>query len=265
MYTKDGQTVEVVKKLEEGFLAKVIYEDFSSDDEDGDFESKWVTEDRITFFESLYDRPMTEAFAKEVTDLRAEADKLSNDIAELREQKMNESGLLNKIAKFPFIQKLVDYMTGEYEFILILTRFEVCKKSQYYSSPFVKAANLEHGGWGLYKIQNRYYTSEEDQPFMPFKTMEELNAFTKAALISHVERFASNYNKSGNLKDWFEKLHRTCEAKNEHEFMELYKSKLNSFMREEEKEQAAKLEKEVQELEAKKIKLQKLQESHQAH
>jgi DNA repair ATPase RecN len=85
MYTIDGTEVSVVKKIEEGYLAKLIYSyNGYSEEDEGEIEEIC---NQVNFYEKLYEKPPTEKYAKEVQDLIAERDALNKEIEELENKK----------------------------------------------------------------------------------------------------------------------------------------------------------------------------------
>ena len=263
MYTPDGIAVKMEKKIEGGYLARIIYDqmDYGDYDEDDEDAEPMITEygagDQLMFYPELSEHPLTLQYAKEVADLQKEAIRLSNEISDLREQKRSEEGLLNKIAKFPFIQKLVEYVTGDFEFILNLGNYEVDKKSQRYNGPFVKAMNVKDGGWGLYRLKSDNYSSGEDRPFLCFQTIEEVNAYVKAALLDTITAWKPGiYNLTHSFKEWYSKIHYQQVMKDDTEVVAAYKIKLDELAKIESQQQADALDKQMQELEERKRKLQ---------
>jgi len=258
MYTQDGTEVSVVKKIEEGYLAKVIYYT-GFDEEDYDEEAEDICE-QITFYETLYEKPPTEKFAKEVKDLKEEAEKLSSEISELKQLKNTEEYLLNKISKYPIIKQLADYLTGNFNFVLFLHTMESKKKSSVYISNYIRTSTSKNEPFALYELKNEYYISDsDDKPFMVFQTEDELNAEAKRRLIDKFKKADFNYNKVSNLKDWFNKISDTCLVKKDADFLNVYNSKLKVWEAEENKEKQEKLKKELEELAKKQKQLQELQ------
>src|SRR5277367_1613726 len=134
MYTPDGQAVQMIQKIEQGYLGKIIYEDLCADEEEGEFTAEYIADDKILFFEVLLDSPLTEAYATEVKKFKREQQKLQEEIDNLRNIKRSEEGLLHKISKFPFVQKLVDYVTGDYQFVLYLRDYDVRLRQNIWTS-----------------------------------------------------------------------------------------------------------------------------------
>lgn len=257
MYTKEGQMVELVKKIEDGYLGKEIYEDFSEDfEEDG--ESEFSVGEDIRFFPELFEKPQTQAYAAEVNRLRKEAEEIQADIHELRSLKESESGLLNKISKFPFIQKLVQYVTGDFNFILHLSNYEVSTKNNRYNGPYVKVTNTKEGSWGLFSLYHDNYASNDDKPFLCFNTIEEVNAYVKESILIYINKYDSGfYSSPQNLKDWFGKIHYTQKVKEDPEVLAALETKMIELTSLYKSRRRTEIEKQLQELEGKKKELEK--------
>jgi hypothetical protein len=260
MYTQDGTEVMVVKKIEDGYLAKIIYYT-GIDEDDYDDEIEDVCE-QVVFYEKLYENPPTEKLSKEVKELKSEIESLSSKISELKQLKNTEEYLLNKISKYPIIKQLADYLTGNFNFVLFIRTMEVKKKSSVYISSFIRTSNSKNETYALYELKNEYYISDsDDKPFMVFETEEELLIEAKRRLIEKFKNAEFNYNKVSNLKQWFDAISSTCSVKKDEDFLNVYESKLKVWEAEENKERQEKLKKELEELEKKKNELKKLQES----
>ena len=143
MYTPDGQAVQMIQKIEQGYLGKIIYEDLCADEEEGEFTAEYIADDKILFFEVLLDSPLTEAYATEVKKFKREQQKLQEEIDNLRNIKRSEEGLLHKISKFPFVQKLVDYVTGDYQFVLYLRDYDVRLRQNIWTSTKISVCNFK--------------------------------------------------------------------------------------------------------------------------
>ncbi len=260
MYTDDGSEVYVVKKIEEGYLAKIIYYT-GSDEDDYDEEAEAIC-DQIVFYETLYDKPPVIKLAKQVKDLKDEVELLSSKISDLKQLKSTEEYLLNKVSKYPIIKQLADYLTGNFNFVLFINTMEVRKRSNVYISSYIRTSVTKSEPFALYELQNDYYISDgEDKPFMVFETEEVAQAEAKSRLINKFKNADFNYNRTSNLKDWFSKINDTCLAKRDPEFLDVYNAKLKAWEADENKEKQKRLEKELKELANKQKELEKLQAS----
>jgi hypothetical protein len=259
MYTAEGQIVEVVKKLDEGWLGKTMYEDYRSDSEDGDFEPEWVSDDKILFFDALYENPLTEAYATEVKKLKSEIGKLQSELLDIRDTKRSEEGLLHKVGKYPFVQALVDYLVGDYEFILYLRNYSVKNRQSVWSSVKVYVTFFSKTGCSLYKLYSDHWIDAgKDDEFMIFKTKQEITEFAKKSIIGEISVSKSNYNPVHYLSEWFNKIDASCGVKNDPDVKAAYDSKIAELTKQEQGERAKRLQEEVNQLEAKKKELEKL-------
>lgn len=255
MYTQDGQEVELVRKIDEGYLAKLVYcnDDFDDNyDDDSDF-----IDDDIHFFTILFESAPTEKYAKEVEKLKAEADALDVKINELRQLKYSEESLISKVSKFPIVQQLVDYITGDFKFVLYLSDLEIKPKEQVYQSPHVAMAHTINSGYCLYKLRNDNYPSySDDIKFLVFKTKELADDYSKKEILTRIKKYKSTYNAPSNFKEMFDKIDRSCSAKSDQEVVNAYKEKFKELTEIENKEKEEKLNKEMEELIKKQQKLQ---------
>src|SRR5690348_5668183 len=129
MYTLEGMEVELVKKIDEGYLAKMVYSRYYEDDEE-------IGEmcNQITFYENLYETAPTEKYADEVKRLIDTKNNLEKQVSELISTKRNEEALLNKVNKFPILKALAAYLTGEFKFHLRFSNYEISPKENVYLS-----------------------------------------------------------------------------------------------------------------------------------
>lgn len=256
MYTLEGMEVELVKKIEDGYLAKMVYSRYYEEDEE-------IEElcNQITFYEKLYETAPTEKYAKEVSDLTIQRDSLHKEISDLRTIKNEEEYLLNKINKFPIIKGLADYLTGDFKFHLNFSNYEILEKEKVYLSPNVKAMNLKDGGWGIYKL---YYENSEsgsdDKPFMVFQTKEDAVKYSRGLLINRMNQYKKNeYWSSNGLKEEHNKISYTNPVNTDTEYLRVYNEVYTFLVDREKKKQAEKIKKELEEFEAKKKKLSELE------
>jgi len=255
MYTVDGQEVELVKKINEGYLARLVYcDDY---DDEGLSEDDEFVDDDIHFFKNLYDNAPIEKYAKEVSELKIQTEKLKKQISELASKKRSEESLLNKVSKFPIVQQLVDYITGDFKFILYISNFEMKTKESVYNSPYVAMAHTINSGYCLYRLRNDSYPSySDDIKFLVFKTKEETTDYSKKEILTRIKKYKSTYNASSNFKEMFDKIDRSCPAKSDPDVVSAYKDKLKELTEIENKEKEEKLNKEMEELLKKQQKLQ---------
>ncbi len=255
MYTIDGEEVELFKEIEDGFLAKPIFSEYNWEDEDDGEEVKSVS-DKINFYPILFKNPPIERFADDIVKLKKEANKISEEIGELERTRESEKSLLHKISKYPFVQTMVDYLTGDFSFILDMQDYEVRKKEQSYNTNFIKVTNTKSYGWALYKMRNDSYDSSDDRKFRIFKTMEELLSFCKGHLTSELNRWSSNWSRADGFKKWFGSIHHSNPCKDDPDFKAMYEAKYKRLVDEDKEAAAAQIKKEMDALEEKRNKLQ---------
>lgn len=257
MYTIDGTEVFVIKQIEDGYLAKQIYSYNGYHEEDeGEIEEMC---EQIGFYEKLYEKPLTEKYAKEVNALILEKDKLEIEISNLKRLKSEEEYLLNKINRFPILKKLADYLTGDFKLHMDFSRYEIQPKENFYVSSNVKVINLKSKGWCLYKLHSEDSESYDDTPFMIFNTTEEAVEYSRKMLIVRMEQYKKNvYWSSKAFKEEHEKISYTNPVKNDPKYLEAYNEVLSFLIAREKKKESEKLQKEIEEFEAKKKKLESL-------
>lgn len=257
MYTIDGIEVSVVKKIEEGYLAKQIYS-YNGYEEDDEAEIEEICE-QVVFYEKLYEKPLTEKYAKEVSTLISEKDKLETEISELKNLKTQEQYLLNKINRFPILRKLADYLTGNFKFYMDFCRYEILPKEKVWLGDNVKVVNFKSNGWCLYKLKNENSDGYEDTPFMIFNTVEEAVEHTRKMLIERMQAYKKyDYWHLSSFKDEHHKISYTNPVKEDSQYLDVYNEVLAFLIDRNKKKEAYKLQKEIEELEAKRNKLENL-------
>ena len=257
MYTIEGAEVLLVKKIEEGYLAKPLYSYDGYDDETE--EEIAEMSEQIVFYEKLYENPLTEKYEKGITDLISEKEKLENEISVLKKLKSEEEYLLNKINKFPILKKLADYLTGDFKLYMNFSDYEIKPKENAWLSPNVKVVNFKSDGWCLYKLRNENSDSYDDTPFMIFNTIEEAVEHARKALIVKMEQYKRNeYWGSGTFQDEYNKISRSNPVKTDAKYLEAYNETLEFLKDRERKREAEKLKKEIEAFEAKKKQLEGL-------
>jgi hypothetical protein len=255
MYTLEGMEVEVVKKIEEGYLAKMIYSRYWEEDEE-------VEEicNQVTFYEILYETAPTEKYADEVKRLIDTKNNLEKQVTELINKKRNEEALLNKVNKFPIIKALAAYLTGDFKFHLRFSNYEISAKENVYLSPIIKVINYKDSGWNIFTLRHENSESYDDTPFMIFSTKEEAVDYSRGMLISRMAQYKKNeYWSASGLKEEHNKISYTNPVKEDAEYLKVYNETFAFLVDKEKKKQAEKLKKEVEEFEAKKKKLSELE------
>jgi len=257
MYTIDGMEVSVVKKIEDGFLAKQIYVYNGYEEDEGEVEE---VSEQIIFYDKLYEKPLTEKYAKEVSALISEKDKLETEISNLKILKTEEETLLNKINKFPILKKLADYFTWDFKFHMDFSRYEILPKEKVWLSPNVKVVNFKSNGWCLYKLRHEDSDNYDDTPFMIFNTTEEAVEYSRKMLIARMEQYKENeYWGSKGFKDEHDKISCTNPVKEDKEYLDAYNEVFSFLVAREKKRGAEKLQKEIEELEKKRKQFEELQ------
>lgn len=258
MYTIDGTEVFVVKKIEEGYLAKMVYH-YNGYEDEAEEEAEEICE-QVNFYEKLFEQPPTEKYAKEVHNLITQRDTLHKEIAALRTIKNEEEYLLNKINKFPIIKALAAYLTGDFKFHLRFSNYEISKKENVYLSSQIKVVNYKDSGWNIFTLRHENSESYDDTPFMIFETKEEAVEYTRKMLISRMAQHKKNeYWSSGGLKEEHNKISYTNPVKEDVEYLKVYDETMAFLADREKKKQAEKIKKELQEFEEKKKKLSELE------
>lgn len=260
MFTQDGLEVEVVREIDGGYLAKQVYYNpvDVNDDEINAYE-KW-NGDAVMFYEQLFDSAPIEKYADEIIKLKKEIDTVQADLDRVKNLRNNEQSLISKISKFPILQQLADYLTKDFSFVLYLNDLRWEKKDAAFHSPFIRTGNSATIPFALYKLSSeRYFSENDDKPFMVFKTHEEMTEVAKAVLYDKVNKWTSNYNMIQGFRMMFSSISSTCIAKTDAAIVALYEKKLKLFTDIENKEKSEKLKQEVAALEAKVKELNQLE------
>jgi hypothetical protein len=250
-YLKNGQQVTVVKEIEGGFLYKLDYTQYSEED---DFyyenEDEIYIDETIYFSEVLYDNPPVEKYHKSIIELKKEIESIECQILEINKLKKEEESLLTSIKKRDFVQGLVDYLNGDFKYVLYLKDMEIKDKNNCYISEFVKITNTKGSGYSLYKLRSEEYESYDDTPIMVFKSFDEAQLFAKNKLIERlvVNTEKSNYKwGSRGIEDWYKSIDRSIKLSDNEEIKEIYNRKIAEAKKREDEEKKAKLQKEIEE------------------
>jgi hypothetical protein len=259
-YTKDNTEVQIIRELEDGFLVKkVLYEEYDMEEEGGSGE---VLSDETLFFKKgeLFSRPFTEKLASEVEGLSQTMHNLQKEIHQLVNTKRAMETAQGKIKDWPFLQNALDYLNGDFDYILYMDTLEVCRKQSIYNSPYICIVNSKEKGWQLFKMRSEnYHSSSDDKKIHVFRTIEEVTAFSKTYLLQKISKWSESYwNSDDNFKSWFNGLHYSCKAKEDAEVKEAFNAKYAELRKKESKKRQEQLAKEIQELENKKKKLESL-------
>lgn len=244
-YLINGQAVQLIKEVEGGFLYQNVF--YDPDCEDG-----YIDDSVIFFTDKLFDNPPVEKYHQEVRDLHGQIEQLKFETEKIRQLKNAEKSLLTEIKNRDFVQCLVDYMNGDFNFVLFLPKMELRPKDSVYISPFVKIVNEKGSGYSLYVLSNDDYESYDDRPIMVFKTIESAKDYAKEKLINELRYNTekSNYSwRSDVIKSWFRDIHRTCGLQEDPELIELYQIKYNEAKNKEDADKKDKIRKEIEEKE----------------
>lgn len=244
-YLINGQAVRLIREVEGGFLYQNVF--FDPDYEDG-----YIDDSSIFFADKLFDNPPVEKYHQEVKDLQVQIGHLKEEMDSIRQLKRKERSLLTEIKNRDFVQCLVDFMNGDFNFVLFLPEMELRTKDSVYISPFVKMINSKGHGYSLYILRNENYEDYYDIPIMVFKTIESAKDYAKEKLINELRYNTekSNYSwRSDVIKSWFRNIHRTCGLQEDPELIELYQIKYNEAKNKEDADKKDKIRKEIEEKE----------------
>jgi len=258
MYTIDGTEVSVVKKIEEGYLANPVYSYYNSYDDEDQSEIEEMSNE-VIFYEKLYEKPPTEKYLKEVIDLKEEAERLNSEILELRKTRNEEKATIGKVSKYPFINGLLDYLSGNYSFAVYDKDLEIVARGKFYETERVKVVNLKDKGWILYKLRSESSDSFDDYSFAVFNTMDEVLEYCRKWISKKIEFWKTvQYWNARDLEAEIRKISYSHPAKKDEKFMEIYSEGLQFFKERERKATTEKLKKEIAELEKKRSQLEAL-------
>ena len=242
-YLKNGQAVKVIKEIDGGYLCQNLWNDPDYNEE--------YTDESITYFvEKLYDSPPMEKYHKEILELQNQIDKLREERSEIQMLKNKEKSLLTEIKKRDFIQCLVDYINGDFEYVLRLDTMEISEKNKIYISPNIKLTNKEKSGFELFIMRNADYESWDDRPIKVFKTFEDAQKFAKKTLIERLiySTEKANYKwSSSNINDWLKNIHFSVKLKDDKDINEIYNKKYNETKSKEDAEKKLKIQQEIEE------------------
>jgi hypothetical protein len=259
-YTKEGEEIFVIKAIDGGFLGKKIY--YTPEGEDENYEpeeDECELGNEVLFFEQLFDKPLTIKYASDVNALLAQQEKIQNEINDLLSKKYTEESTRSKLKDWDVIQNLVDYLTGDFNFILYLKDFSFKKREQTYLSSYISLSNTKNNGWYLKILNNDNYDSDYDKEFRVFKTIEELNQFAKTALLKRIADWKCSWSISADdFNDWFKKFDKNSSIVKDSDVEKAFQDKLSLLKKQDDIERASRLEKEIKDLEEKKKKLSEL-------
>lgn len=241
---KNGQEVEVIREVDGGFIyAPVVYFD-------GDDDSDMILDDDPLFTKDVYDSPPIFKLHDEVVRLQNEVQKLNSELIEINRAKRVMSDVASMIPQWDFVQCLVDYLKGDFQYVLFLGNMELRHKDSVYISPYIKIVRTKDGGFRMYKLRSEQYESFDDIPIRIFKTFDDAQIFAKKELITNLIfcTDAAQYKWSYRvIKEKFNEIHSSCKLKNDAEVQELFNKKMAEAEERENKDKTEKLRKEIEE------------------
>lgn len=242
-YLKNGQQVNLIREVDGGYLYQNLWND-------PDYYEEYVDESEIYFTDKLYDTPPMEKYHKEILELHDQIDKLQKERDEIQQLRNKEKSLLKEIRNRDFIQCLVDYINGDFEYVLKLDTMEICEKNKIYISQNIKLTNKEKSGYELFVLRNASYENWDDRPIKVFKTFEDAQKFAKKTLIDKLVYATekSNYRwGSSNINDWLKNIHYSVKLSEDKDINEIYHTKFNEAKSKEDAEKKLKIQKEIEE------------------
>ena len=168
-YTIEGYEVEVIRELNPGFLYTHIY----------DYEGIEEIDKEICYAEKLYDYPPTLKLHEEIKRLTDVKDKMGQQIQELDKQHYDKAKLLKDIKQLPFLQMAMDYINGNYKYVMYLNNYYIKSKDRIYQSNSYTITYSEKGGLNL-RI--------EDSNARIYQSMEDAQADAKKLFMEKVEK-----------------------------------------------------------------------------
>jgi hypothetical protein len=165
-FLPNGQEVIIHKQIEGGYLVK---RKFIGDEED--------IYGEVEFAEKVFDSPPTEKFAEEIVVLNEQAEKLRGDIDGLKRIKNEETSTLSKIARIPNFQMVVDYLNGDFKYLLDCKYLKIKTIGNTYLNRNI-GFEMVKGEIRLYTLDRDYFGSDKSD-IAVFKTMEDAGAERK--------------------------------------------------------------------------------------
>lgn len=242
-YLINGQEVCLIREVEGGFLYSPIYISY-------DNESDYVDDSVIYFADKLYDTPPKEKIHQDIIDLTIQKEVLNKDISDIQRLKNQEKSLLGKVKQIDFIQCLLDYINGDFNFVLRMDTMEIKGKDSVYISPYIKITNTKKRGWSLYVLRSENYEDYDDRAIRVFKTFDVAQSYAKSVLINNLKwnTEKSNYPwRSDVIKDWYNKINYTSKLKDDEDLKKVYLQKFGEAKLKEDKDKKEKLQKEIEE------------------
>lgn len=205
MYTPEGVVVVVTKILEEGYLGSVLY----SYDEPIDID--YIDDDcigKIEYFEKLYPKPLTAHLSDAIVKLRAQRDEIEKEVDELDQKRQGMELALAATGQFPWLKQALDYLIGNYEYVVRVDNLQVSRRGAYYTQK-LQVNNLP-GNNNIRLIENDY-TRDADPIIRIFNTIEEVGEFCRKVILGHLGGLLSQkYSSPQNVNTYMSSIHNTC-------------------------------------------------------
>jgi len=240
-YLMDGREVQVKQQVENGYLYQFVY----TDEHD-----EYLIDDVVHFAETLYDKPPTERFYKEIEDLQEEIVELERKRREISELKRKEESLLKDIKKRDFLQNLADYFNENFEYVLYLKNMEILPRRSVYISPYIEVSNYEDKGLNIRIIQNKSYVQYGDPIIRVCKSFKDAQTYAKKELIKQLKENTETDHcpwNSERIKMWLYDIHYSCKLTDDNDIREIYQEKFEQAKIKEAKEKRSRLKKEIEE------------------
>ena len=246
-YLATGQEVSVIKQIEEGYLYNAVF--YSDEDEEE------IIDEQILFTSKIYDSPPKERYHNEITVLKNQITCLNKELDDLKNVHDKKQYLLKEIKEWPFIQMLVDYLNGNFKYVLRLYNMEIQSKDKIYITPYIKILNKESDGLSMYTLYNsKHESTTDDRAIFVFKTFEEAQEYAKKKLIEELifETEKNQYKASSNwIKTWYNNIHDSNKLNEDKEFKDFYTQKFDETVARENTIEREKLLKEIKDKEEK--------------
>ena len=188
-YLSNGQEVTLVEKTETGFLVQGMYEYPTSEDSEENENGYFPGE--IIFVDKVFDTPPTEKLAKDVADLKVKKNTLQSEISELRRLKGQEESVLNKVSKIPNFQMVVNYLNGDFKFVLDTKRLEIKDATRVYNSKNICVEIIN--GKLMLGIMDREYFNSEHHEVLVFNSIEDAEKERKERFIAKMKSHNYDY------------------------------------------------------------------------
>jgi hypothetical protein len=182
-YLADGREIEVIKKIEDGYLVKQTWQFHGEGDEEDD-DKEFTGE--IEFFPKVYNKPPTEKLAAEVIALNKEIHSLHEQLSGLKHLKETEKSLLNSISKIPGLESIVNYLKGDFKYLLYLDNLTIKSYDEVYHKQEFQII-MDRSGKLIFKTD-----SYDGKAIITFQNKEDADAERRRLFIERIST-APNY------------------------------------------------------------------------